>query len=179
MSQVSHSSPTHTFIRCMMPALSPWAAALCKPSGWWPPYVWRVKEDILQAHYHIIAIITVQWENRRRLSITIGACRAVWVPGQDLATLHLMHNCGKRILSLHCTLYVRLCTHMLYAADRVSSHPILVIWVWNNLGLQAPMSITKYETRLYFCFFTFRWWQLNHSVDTLIVRVCVFFSLIT
>ena len=40
---------------------------------------------------------------------TIGACRAVWVPGQDLATPHLMRNCGKRILSLHCTLYVRLC----------------------------------------------------------------------
>ena len=107
-----------------MPALSPWAAALCKPSGWWPPYVWRVKGDILQAHYqqpyvwrvkgdilqahyHIIAIITVQWENRRRLSITIGAYRAVWVPGQDLATLHLMRNCGKHILSLHCMLYIR------------------------------------------------------------------------
>ena len=27
----------------------------------------------------------------------IGACRAVWVPGQDLATLHLMRNCGKRV----------------------------------------------------------------------------------
>ena len=25
---------------------------------------------------------------------TIGACRAVWVPGQDLATPHLMRNCG-------------------------------------------------------------------------------------
>ena len=30
----------------------------------------------------------------------IGACRAVWVPGQDLATPHLMRNCEKGILSL-------------------------------------------------------------------------------
>ena len=39
----------------------------------------------------------------------IGGCRAVWVPGQDLATPHLMHNCRKRILSLRCMLYVHLC----------------------------------------------------------------------
>ena len=80
---------------------------------------------------------------------TIGACRAVWVPGQDLATLHLMHNCGKRILSLHCMLYICLCTHTLYAGDHVSSWPVLMIWVSmirNNPGnarvcpsLQAPM----------------------------------------
>ena len=31
----------------------------------------------------------------------IGTCRAVWVPGQDLAMPHLMRNCGKCILSLH------------------------------------------------------------------------------
>ena len=30
----------------------------------------------------------------------IGACRALWVPGQDLAMPHLMCNCGKRIFSL-------------------------------------------------------------------------------
>ena len=35
----------------------------------------------------------------------------------------------KRILSLHCTLYGRLCTHTLYAGDHVSSRPVLVIWV--------------------------------------------------
>ena len=79
----------------------------------------------------------------------IGTCRAVWVPGQDLATPHLMCNCGKCILSLHCTLYVSLCTHMLYAGDYVSLHPVLVIWVCmirNNPGnarvcpgLQVPM----------------------------------------
>ena len=57
----------------------------------------------------------------------IGACRAVWVPGQDLATPHLMRNCGKCILSLHCTLYVHLCTHMLDTGDHMSSHPVLVI----------------------------------------------------
>ena len=28
--------------------------------------------------------------------VGIGACRAVWVPGQDLAMPHLMRNCGKR-----------------------------------------------------------------------------------
>ena len=83
--------------------------------------------------------------------IVIGACRAMWVPGQDLATPHLMCNCRKRILSLHCTLYIRLCTHMLYAGDHVSSHLVLMIWVRmirNNLGnarvcpgMQAPMCI--------------------------------------
>ena len=30
----------------------------------------------------------------------IGTCRALWVPGQDLAMPHLMYNCGKRIFSL-------------------------------------------------------------------------------
>ena len=30
----------------------------------------------------------------------IGACRALWVPGQDLAMPHLMCNCGKHIISL-------------------------------------------------------------------------------
>ena len=29
----------------------------------------------------------------------------MWVPGQDLATPHLMRNCGKPFLSLHCALY--------------------------------------------------------------------------
>ena len=47
-------------------------------------------------------------------TMCIGACRAVWVPGQDLATLHLTRNCGKRILSLHCMLYVHPCTHICY-----------------------------------------------------------------
>ena len=41
--------------------------------------------------------------------VGIGACRAVWVPGQDLAMPHLMRNCEKHILSLHCMLYIRLC----------------------------------------------------------------------
>jgi len=39
----------------------------------------------------------------------IGTCRAVWIPGQDLAMPHLMRNSGKCTLSLHCTPYVRLC----------------------------------------------------------------------
>ena len=43
------------------------------------------------------------------LLLAIGACRAVWAPRQDLATPHLMRNCGKCILSLHCTLYVYVC----------------------------------------------------------------------
>ena len=65
--------------------------------------------------------------------------------------------CGKRILSLHCTLYVHLCMHMLYAGDHVSPCSVLVIWVcmiWNNLGsarvcpgLQVPMVVIWY---LYF-----------------------------
>ena len=49
----------------------------------------------------------------------IGACRVVWVPGQDLAKPHLMCNCGKRILLLLCMQYVHLC---------VSKHAY-VIWL--------------------------------------------------
>ena len=64
----------------------------------------------------------IMWYHR-----CIGTSRAVWVPGQDLATRHLMRNCGKRILSLHCALYVCLCTRMLYAGDHVSLCPVLVI----------------------------------------------------
>ena len=54
------------------------------------------------------------------VNIHIGTCRAMWVPGQDLAMPHLMRNCGKRIQSLHCTLYVHL---------------------RNNPGLQVPTNI--------------------------------------
>ena len=61
---------------------------------------------------------------------TIGACRAVWVPGQDLAMPHLIRNC-RSVLSLHCRLYVRLYVRKhAYAglrACRASSRPVLVI----------------------------------------------------
>ena len=40
--------------------------------------------------------------NHRRLQNRVGT-------QQDLATPHLMHNCGKRILLLHCKPYVCLC----------------------------------------------------------------------
>ena len=43
-------------------------------------------------------------------------------------------------------IYVRLCTHMLYAGDHVSSRLVLVIWVcmiWNNPGLQMPMTFPQ------------------------------------
>ena len=60
----------------------------------------------------------------------IGACRAEWVPGQNLATPHLMRSCGS-VLSLHCTLYVHLYVHKhAYAglrARRASSCSVLVI----------------------------------------------------
>ena len=51
--------------------------------------------------------------------LCIGACRAAWVPGQDLAMPNLMRNCINSILSLYCTLYACLCTHMLYAGDHI------------------------------------------------------------
>ena len=62
--------------------------------------------------------------------MTIGACGAGWVSGQDLATPHLIRNCGS-VLSLHCTLYVRLYVRKhAYAglkACRTSSRPVLAI----------------------------------------------------
>ena len=43
----------------------------------------------------------------------IGASRAVWVSGQDLATPHLIRNCRKRIC--HYTIcYTYVCTHICY-----------------------------------------------------------------
>ena len=62
--------------------------------------------------------------------MTIGASRAGWVPGQDLATPHLMRNC-RSVLSLHCMLYVRLyvCKHACAGlkACRASSRLVLAI----------------------------------------------------
>ncbi len=41
---VSDVHTIHTFMRCMMAALSPWAAALCRPSrGWLPVTGWERK----------------------------------------------------------------------------------------------------------------------------------------
>ena len=46
---------------------------------------------------------------------SIGTCRAVWVPRQALAMPHLIRNFEKHyFVTIHCTLYVCLCTHMLY-----------------------------------------------------------------
>ena len=73
---------------------------------------------------------------------SIGACRAVWVPGQDLATPHLMRNCGKRILSLDCTLYVRLCVPHL---SRKITYLVIVS------GTNAsPVSVSHHESPSYF-----------------------------
>ena len=44
----------------------------------------------------------------------IGACRAVWVPGQELGMPHLMCNCRKHILSLHCIHYMYVCACICY-----------------------------------------------------------------
>ena len=41
----------------------------------------------------------------------IGACRALWVPGQDLALPHLMCNCGK------CIFHYTVCYRYVYATS--------------------------------------------------------------
>ena len=110
-------------------------ARYCKNHLWrsWEVYQYllqaisRLVHDTVKGIDSLIIIICniqylyVLWAHRRLQSCT--------VPGQELAMPHLMCNCGKRTLLLHCTPYVRLCTHMLYAGDHVSSHPVLVIWV--------------------------------------------------
>ena len=57
----------------------------------------------------------------------VGACRAVWVPGQDLVAPHLMHNCGKHICH-YMYMYVcpRICTINIMLYGR-SSRLVLVI----------------------------------------------------
>ena len=64
----------------------------------------------LSFSYSIIStmVLELNFHWAATVDSTIGAHRAVWVPGQDLDTPHLMRNCRKRILSLHCTLYVHL-----------------------------------------------------------------------
>ena len=47
--------------------------------------------------------------------------------GQNLATPRLMRNCGKRILSLHCMLYVHLYMRKHAYAIQGSSCPVLMI----------------------------------------------------
>ena len=76
----------------------------------------------------------------------------MWVPGQDLATPHLMRNCRKHISLLHYTLYVRLCTrNMLYACwwpcVFTSGPRDMSTHIWSNpgnalvcLGLYVPIS---------------------------------------
>ena len=84
--------------------------------------------------YIAIYLLFIMATGMNTSSFIIGACRAVWVPRQDLAMLHLMRNCRKRILSLHCMLYVRPCkrkhAYAIYRgleACHVSSRPVLVI----------------------------------------------------
>ena len=68
------------------------------------------------------------------VTYTIGACRAVWVPRQDLATPGFDEQL-QHILSLHCTLYLRPCVrkhaYTIYrglGASHMSSRLVLVIW---------------------------------------------------
>ena len=80
--------------------------------------------------YVLVFMLKILFEVGLIHVITIGACRAEWVPGQILGTPHLMFDCGS-VLSLHCTLYIRLYVRKhAYAglrACRASSHPVLVI----------------------------------------------------
>ena len=56
-----------------------------------------------------VAVAKLKFVALQTLLDHIGACRAVWVPGQDLATPHLMRNCGKRILSSLYTVHMSVC----------------------------------------------------------------------
>ena len=68
----------------------------------------------------------------------MGACRAVWVGTQArVGYVTFDAQLRKAYLSLQCTLYVRLCMHMLYSGDYVSSHSVLVIWVHMIRNTQA------------------------------------------
>ena len=52
---------------------------------------------------------------------SIGSCRAVGVPGQDLATLYsVCNNCGYHILSTVCYTYV--CTYKVAITRVISNH---------------------------------------------------------
>ena len=109
---------------------------------------------------------------------SIGACRAVWVPGQDLGMLHLMRNCGKRILSLHCALYVRprnnrampvyaracrrLCANHLYHLQ-IQLVPPLKPWSATNIATSShTVCIRKALSSLA----VVSWWLQSEDVDS-------------
>ena len=65
----------------------------------------------------------------------IGTCRAVWVPGQDLAMLHLMCNCGKRIC--HYTV------HYMYVSAHICCMLVtMCLCVWSSWYEYAWFKIT-------------------------------------
>ena len=65
-------------------------------------YTWNIQ--VLICYMHDLYIARNDWNNTASFvalwpiysprTKIVGACRAVWVPGQDLVTLHLMSNCG-------------------------------------------------------------------------------------
>ena len=97
--------------------------------------------------------ILILWWQSQLNRVAIGTCGAEWVPVQNLATPHLMRNCGS-VLSLHCMLYVRLYMRKHAYAGLRAHHASSRVWsLWyeyamlpNNPGnaqacpgLQVPM----------------------------------------
>ena len=89
----------------------------------------------------------------------IGTCRAVWVGTRArVGYVTFDAQLRKAYLSLQCTLYVRLCMHMLYAGDYVSSRSVLVIWVHmirntracRHLCLRVALKSTKEELHRFY-----------------------------
>ena len=87
--------------------------------------VWKSWFDVMSHSMHELYIAILQH---------MGACRAVWVPGQNLAMPHLMHNCGKHnSLWLFVTILYAIRTSVYAYAicwlPRVFAGPVLVIRV--------------------------------------------------
>ena len=97
-----------------------------KPHSWEHSSFW---EKLLREIWCLEIDFCVQKGNLSVLSLVlvIGACRAVWVPGQYLATPHLMHNCGKNnyfvttLYAIRTSVHIRKHAYTIYICLHVRS----------------------------------------------------------
>ena len=71
-----------------------------RPNGIGSPFVRQMGLDQMGLVHLLLDEMGLDQMGLDTYVIDIGACRALWVPGQDLAMPHLMCNCGKHIISL-------------------------------------------------------------------------------
>ena len=103
---------------CLLVRLAPIKSLVCVLDTWQchnmnrgPVFTFSQPAALVGDSPHYFDLHTLLTKSPKPSIPAIGACRAVWIPGQDLATPHLMRNCG----SVFCHYTVR------YMSVRVSA----------------------------------------------------------